>query len=116
MILRSPAPCTTFVRDRDNPSPSTNSRVRPRSRFPRYCALAFGTAFVLVCVALLVEFSGIVPGLDMGYGDYYCWIGNVTASGIFIALPLAAVMAFNVVHYVKTVRSGIVNFRNWFIL
>ena len=85
------------------------SRVRPRSRFPRYCALAFGTAFVLVCVALLVEFSGIVPGLDMGYGDYYCWIGNVTASGIFIALPLAAVMAFNVVHYVKTVRSGIFN-------
>ena len=41
----------------------------------------------------------------MGYGEYYCWIGSQVGSLIFLAIPMAAVIATNIVLYAMTVAS-----------
>ncbi len=81
------------------------SRVRSRRHFVRYLTCAFGAALLVVLVALLVEYSELIPGMDIGYGEYMCWIGNEWASALFLALPLSLVLASNVVLYVRTVAS-----------
>ena len=42
---------------------------------------------------------------QMGYGEYYCWIGSQVGSLIFLAIPMAAVIATNIVLYAMTVAS-----------
>jgi hypothetical protein len=41
----------------------------------------------------------------MGYGKYYCWIGNSVGSAVFLAVPMAAVLLLNTVLYIMTVAS-----------
>ncbi len=41
----------------------------------------------------------------MGYGKYYCWIGSPVGSAIFIAAPMAGVLAVNTALYVMTIAS-----------
>ena len=41
------------------------SRVRPRKYFLRYCSIAFGSSGAIVCIALTIEFSGMIPGFEV---------------------------------------------------
>ena len=41
------------------------SSVRPKKYFVRYCSIAFGTSGAIVCVSLLIEFSGMIPGFEV---------------------------------------------------
>jgi len=79
------------------------SRVRNKSHFAGYAAYALGVPFLIVAAALLVEYSGLIPGFDIGYGEYLCWISNAMASGIFLGLPMALVLATNVIISVKII-------------
>ena len=53
------------------------TRVRPKRYFVRYLLYSYGSPFLIVSFALMCEYSDIIPGFQVGYGEYSCWIGNV---------------------------------------
>ncbi len=42
------------------------TKVRPRRYFAKYSAYSFGVAAAIVTLALLVEYSELIPGMDIG--------------------------------------------------
>jgi len=81
------------------------SRVRPKKFFFKYALYALGMPFLIVTASILVEFSDLISGFELGYGEYLCWIGEAKAAGIFLALPICLILTVNVICYVKTVLS-----------
>ncbi|CAG0896526.1 unnamed protein product, partial [Darwinula stevensoni] len=72
------------------------------NRTVRYSLYAYSCPLGIVGLSLALD---LTHAWNVGYGDYFCWIGNPLANTIVLALPMVGILVCNGILYALTVTS-----------
>ena len=74
-------------------------------KFLRYSLYGWGAAFLIIFVAIVVNYTVNESIFRPGYGEKICWIRYRPALIVFFAAPVALVVVANLVFYILTIIS-----------